>query len=111
MKRRFVEISSFSRKLRELGGSELLRDIQNAIMDDPSVGPVIQGAGGIRKMRIATEGRGKSGGCRVLYIDFSKAKVTYLLMLFPKNQKDNISDEEKALLAKMATQLKKEVEK
>lgn len=51
-----------------LGDSELAR-LQSLLLMDPEAGDVIQGTGGARKVRIPLEGRGKSGGGRVIYVD------------------------------------------
>ena len=70
MKRAFVLTPSFERVWAEmgLGDSELAR-LQSLLFMDPEAGDVIQGTGGARKVRIPLEGRGKSGGGRVIYVD------------------------------------------
>lgn len=70
MKRAFVLTPSFERVWAEmgLGDSELAR-LQSLLLMDPEAGDVIQGTGGARKVRIPLEGRGKSGGGRVIYVD------------------------------------------
>ncbi len=70
MKRAFVLTPSFERAWAEmgLGDSELAR-LQSLLLMDPEAGDVIQGTGGARKVRIPLEGRGKSGGGRVIYVD------------------------------------------
>ena len=70
MKRALVLTPSFERAWAEmgLGDSELAR-LQSLLLMDPEAGDVIQGTGGARKVRIPLEGRGKSGGGRVIYVD------------------------------------------
>ena len=46
------------------------RKLENEIANNPSIGKVIRGTGGLRKMRFALGGSGKSGGTRILYVDF-----------------------------------------
>lgn len=61
MNRTFIEVPMFTKKWRALGlTDEILRDLQN-ILNDPKSGDVIQGTGGLRKIRIPMENRGKSG--------------------------------------------------
>ena len=73
--------------------------LENAIMENPSVGKVIQGTGGVRKMRfILPNNKGKSGGARVLYVNFISHEKTILLNAYSKGEKDNITDQEKQLL-------------
>ena len=55
----------------------------------------MQGTGGLRKARVALENRGKSGGARVCYIDFVFAETVYLITVFGKKEKANLSKEER----------------
>lgn len=71
----------------------------------PKSGALIQGTGGIRKLRWAKEGSGKSGGVRVIYYYHDKRIPLYLLTLFGKNEKANLSKSERNVLAKLVTLL------
>jgi hypothetical protein len=73
----------------------------------PKAGVLIQGTGGIRKLRWARTGQGKSGGVRVIYYFHSEIMPLYLLTLFGKNEKANISMEDKNILSKVVTELVK----
>ncbi|AKS09457.1 type II toxin-antitoxin system RelE/ParE family toxin [Pseudomonas trivialis] len=74
--------------------------LQVALMFNPRVGDVIEGTGGIRKLRIASKGHGKRVGARVIYYHFVTASKIALLMIYPKNeQQDLTNDERKALKA------------
>ena len=64
-------------------------------MQNPEVGVVMQGTGGLRKMRFAYEGRGKSGSVRVCYVDFVSLDTVYLVTAFSKNQQANLSKAER----------------
>jgi len=75
------------------------------LAEHPSAGVLIQGTGGIRKLRWARRGGGKSGGIRVIYYFHSEMMPLYLLAAFGKNEKANISAEEKQHLAKAVDQL------
>jgi len=67
---------------------------------DPSSGDVIEGTGGIRKIRVAAKGHGKRGGARVIYYHFVSASQIALLMVYPKNEQQDLTvDERKALRA------------
>ena len=68
---------------------------------------VIKGTGGVRKVRVALEGRGKSGGARVVYYFHSEAIPLYLLTVFAKNEKANISKAERNALARLVELLKR----
>lgn len=77
----------------------------------PQAGLVIQGTGGLRKIRYAIRNKGKSGSIRVLYVDLVVHEKVYLITAYTKNQKDNLSDEEKATVKKLIEQLKNEADK
>ena len=111
MRRTFVETSSFQRKV-DKEGPGTLRLIQAELLRNPESGPVIQGTGGIRKARIADPGRGKGkrGGYRVIYLDLPRVERIYLLALYDKNEKDDISPNEKRILRALVGELKKEAE-
>ena len=69
----------------------------------------MRGTGGLRKMRFAFEGKGKSGSSRVLYVDFVVCGRIYLITAYPKNIKENITPEEREIYQKMIEQTKKEL--
>ncbi|MBQ3492762.1 MAG: type II toxin-antitoxin system RelE/ParE family toxin [Clostridia bacterium] len=95
MKRLFVELPIFRSKWERLGLTEAdLVRLQTALLADPKVGAVMRGTGGIRKMRFSFEKRGKSGGVRVIYIDFEVHEKIFLITAYTKNEKDNLSDAE-----------------
>lgn len=69
---------------------------------EPECGDLIQGTGGLRKVRFATTGKGKSGGVRVVYYYHNETMPVFLLTVFAKNEKDNLSKAERNALAKVA---------
>lgn len=78
-----------------------LQALQIELLKDPQIGSVIKGTGKLRKMRFAFPNRGKSGSSRVLYVDFVLAETIYLIFAYPKNEKDNLTDEERNNIKKM----------
>ena len=78
-----------------------LRVLQEQLLDNPRLGAVIQGTGGLRKMRFALPGQGKSSSSRVAYVDFVIAETIYLIFAYPKNEKDNLSKKERNDIKKM----------
>ena len=64
----------------------------------PAAGDLIEGTGGVRKVRWARDGRGKSGGVRVIYYFQSEAMPLYLLTMFAKNERANLSKAERNAL-------------
>lgn len=72
----------------------------------PKAGDLMQGTGGVRKLRWGRGGRGKSGGVRIVYYHHSDAMPLYLLTVFGKNEKANLSRAERNELAKLVAVLK-----
>lgn len=109
MRRTFVESSSFSRRVdREDPGT--LQRIQTELLKNPEAGSIIQATGGLRKLRAfdPARGKGKRGGYRVIYLDLPTVERTYLLALYNKEEKEDISPEEKRALRALVAILKKE---
>jgi hypothetical protein len=106
MRRTFVESSNFTATLKKLGVTDLLLRIQKAILDNPEVGDVVKDSGGVRKFRVAKDGSGKSGGFRVFYLDLPVLKITHLLVLLDKRDKENISSADKNEMKVQSKKLK-----
>ncbi len=97
MIRTFIQTGEFSRNWDRLGfDDEDLRQLELDIMNNPDKYPVMKGTGGLRKARIALgeNNKGKSGGARVCYVDFVFAETVYLITVYSKKEKDNLSKEE-----------------
>ena len=110
MIRTFIEVPLFSKRWKEIGlGEEELRALQIMLLKDPESGPVMEGTGGIRKVRFPLKNRGKSGSIRVCYTDFAEYEVTYLVTAFEKKDQENLSDNEKNVLRKLVKALKEEI--
>ena len=109
MTRTFVEVPLFSKGWKEIGlGEGKLRELQIMWLKDPGSGPVMEGTGGIRKVRFPLKDRGKSGSVRVCYTDFAEYEVIYLITAFEKNRQENLSEDEKNVLKKLVKSLKEE---
>lgn len=111
MTRTFIQTSEFVKNWQALGFTDNdLRRLELELLKKPNAGAVMQGTGGLRKMRFAFEGTGKSGSARVCYVDFVIHETIYLITAYPKNKKDNLSKEErneiKKLIQALETSLK-----
>lgn len=112
MTRTFIEVPLFTKRWKEIGLSDReLRSLQIMLLKDPESGPIMEGTGGIRKVRFPLENRGKSGSVRVCYTDFAEYEVTYLITAFEKKEQENLSTEEKSVLKKLVKALKSEAAK
>jgi mRNA-degrading endonuclease RelE of RelBE toxin-antitoxin system len=106
MEIQFVEGSLFSKKLLQVATDEEFQVLQRELRADPEKGDVIKGAGGARKVRMALGGRGKSGGARVIYyVRVSRDRI-YLLDIYRKGDKSDLSPQERKALAELVLMLK-----
>lgn len=107
MNRTFKEMDSFTKKWISMGlNDDDLIVLQEILLRDPKIGDVIPGAGGIRKIRIPVEGIGKRSGGRVIYVDIEIKECIYLLDVYAKNERTDLSEKEKKLLSKLVERLK-----
>lgn len=109
MKAVFVELPAFSRFRPDYLSDEALRDLQRVLLQKPEAGDVIEGTGGLRKMRHADTRRskGKRGGLRVIYFFWEPGRQFWLFTLYDKNESSDLSAKERAALKAM---LKRELE-
>jgi mRNA-degrading endonuclease RelE of RelBE toxin-antitoxin system len=86
----FVETKLFTRLVAEYLSDDEYRKLQQALIANPEMGPVIPGSGGVRKVRWGMTGRGKRGGLRIIYYVRVRQGQIWMLTLYPKNVADNI---------------------
>ncbi len=96
-----IETNVFTRRIKELMSDDEYKLLQESLINRPDVGVVIQGTGGLRKLRWKLEGRGKSGGVRIIYYWVSADDQIYMLYSYPKNEQEELTADQKKLLKKM----------
>jgi hypothetical protein len=96
-----AEVPEYIRQAEKLLTETERQDVLNYLAAHPKDGDLIEGTGGIRKLRWGRGGRGKSGGVRAIYYYHSELMPLYLLTLFAKNEQDNLSKAERNDLAKL----------
>ncbi|GJL49768.1 MAG: hypothetical protein NPIRA01_09950 [Nitrospirales bacterium] len=84
-------------------------DLIGTIARNPKACEVIPRTGGVRKLRVAREGQGKSGSFRLIYYYYDKKNPVFQFTVFGKNEKTNITDAEKRAYYKGIHILKKEM--
>ncbi len=89
----FIETPLFSRIVRDYFSDDEYTALQLSLVMNPEAGSIIRGGGGIRKLRWGAAGRGKRGGYRVIYYWKNKVGEIWLLTMYAKNEKENISHE------------------
>ena len=101
----FIETPTFTRTITGLLSDDSYAQMQMALVENPAIGDLIRGGGGIRKLRYAVQGRGKSAGVRVIYYWLKDEFQIYLLLAYPKSAKDTLTDKEVALLYDLVKEL------
>lgn len=102
----FVETSIFSRALPDYLSDEDYRNLQSYLIERPDAGAIIQRSGGVRKVRWAAGGKGKSGGLRIIYYWMKSDDQIFLLTLYGKGDKADLSAAELKRVVKLIEELK-----
>jgi hypothetical protein len=97
----FIETPVFTEDLMEALPDEEYRKFQVALAENPELGTLISGGGGIRKVRWNLPNKGKQGGVRVIYYWATARDSIYLLLLYKKNRQINIPPDQLALLKRL----------
>jgi len=97
----FIETSVFARRVMKILSDEEYRELQSQLIENPKAGSIIQGSGGLRKIRWRSSGRGKRGGSRTIYYWAVAKQQIIMLMIFAKNEKDDLSTEQRKILKKI----------
>jgi len=109
--RMFIHTKNFDNQWDAIGLDDNdLAELQATICTNPQGHPVIRGTGGVRKTRVSIGKKGKSGGVRVIYGDFPKHGLVYLLDAYPKSEKIDITPNERAFLKSAMKQIEKNLE-
>lgn len=107
----FVHTRSFDNDWEELGlDDEDLARLQNAIVANPEAGAVVAGAGGLRKLRFARPGEGKSGSVRVCYANIPNHGIVILALVYGKAVKGDLNPHEKRFFRDLLDQYKAELD-
>jgi hypothetical protein len=96
----FVELPAFGRHREAYLDDERLRQLQETLLVDPTAGDVIEGTGGLRKLRFgdSRRGKGKRGGLRIVYFWWPDGEEIWLFTVFDKDEASDLTATERALL-------------
>lgn len=97
----FVEARFFTRLLPDYMNDEQFMELQYALLRDPQLGLEIPGAGGIRKLRWQSDGKGRRGGLRVLYFHYIKNNEIWFLVMYKKGEVEDLTKIELKALCKV----------
>ena len=91
----FVWLKSFERQASGLLGEIDRMELETRLIENPEAGNVMPGTGGLRKMRVAAKGKGRRGGARVIYYLRSTRGRIYVITIYAKNVKEDLTAEER----------------
>jgi hypothetical protein len=86
-----IETSVFTRQVQNLLTDDEYHQLQLALVERPDLGAVIEGSGGLRKVRWARPGHGKRGGVRVIYYWAVEPNRLLMLFIYAKSERDDLS--------------------
>jgi hypothetical protein len=99
----FIEARAFTKYVYDYLSEEEYLGLQSFLLQNPEAGKVVRGSGGVRKVRWAMAGKGKSGGVRVIYYFKKQDDEIWLLTIYSKSEVENIP-------AHVLRQIAKEIE-
>jgi hypothetical protein len=105
-----VETAEFLTRSSKLMSDEQRAQVVEMLARDPECGEVMRGTGGVRKVRVALAGRGKSGGARVIYYFHSERLPVVALTVFAKNERANLTAAERNAMAVVVRAIKQQLE-
>ena len=110
MYKEFIILPEFDKHWKAMNlTDDDLRRLEDLILENPELGDVMQGTGGLRKLRFSFSDRGKSGSSRVCYINIVRKEKIFLITAYPKNVKDNLSKAERNNIKQLVEILKSSV--
>lgn len=102
-----LETPAFSRRADALLSREERAELIDTLARDPLAGAVMRGLGGVRKLRFAPKGRGKSGAFRVIYYVLTEKQPILALLLYGKNEQGELSSAQRKVVADLAAGMKR----
>jgi len=101
-----VELPEFARDAARIWSESERAEFTDYIARCPEAGDIVQGTGGVRKVRWTAKGKGKRGGARVIYFFYTPDNPLYLVAAYAKGERENISQADRKLYARMAAEMK-----
>jgi mRNA-degrading endonuclease RelE of RelBE toxin-antitoxin system len=95
---KFIETPLFTKEVQALLEDDEYKSLQIALLLRPEQGSIIPGSGGLRKVRWARKRMGKRGGIRLIYYWDKKTESFYMLLIYSKSKKDDLSQDQLRIL-------------
>lgn len=93
-----IETPIFTQRVNDLLSDQQYGELQWALVINPHMGKVIPGTKGLRKLRWAISGKGKSGGVRIIYYVYARNEKIYMLLPYRKSDQEDLTKEQKKIL-------------
>ena len=111
MKRKIIQTKYFIKLINNLiKKRQILQEdfdsFKKELAEYPEMGDMIPGTNGVRKARLKSASRGKSGGSRVCYYDINHKNELFLLLVYLKNEQENLTSEEKKILKEIVIEIR-----
>jgi len=103
-----IEFPSFLAQIGKSMKATERDDFIDFLAKHPLAGDEITGTGGIRKVRWAGKGKGKRGGVRVIYYFYNESAPIFLLTVYGKGEKEDLTPEQKKQMSQLVKILKTE---
>ena len=100
-----AELPNFIQQAEKLLGYQERQDVISYLAEHPKSGDLIEESGGVRKLRWERGSQGKSGGVRVVYYFHNSTMPLYLLTLYAKNTRSNLSNSQRHEQFELTSQL------
>lgn len=103
---KIVRTKRYLKDIKRIGASDAdISALELAIASNPAAGDVIQGLGGVRKIRFGMGNRGKRGGGRAIYFLMLSDDAALMLTAYAKNEKSDLSTEDRKALIQLVKEL------
>jgi mRNA-degrading endonuclease RelE of RelBE toxin-antitoxin system len=96
-----TELPEYIKRADSLLSESERKDVIDYLSEHPKAGDIMEGTGGIRKIRWSRANKGKSGGVRVIYYYHDERIPLYLLTMFGKNERANLSKADRNALGRL----------
>ena len=101
-----VETAAFARRAEKLLSADEHDALITLLAEQPDAGDEIPGTGGVRKLRFGAQGKGKSGGARVIYYFFDQGTPLYAIFIYGKGEQADLSPDQAKAVATLAAGIK-----
>jgi hypothetical protein len=108
MKLTFIELPLFTRLITEITDDHFLNQLQSDLLKDPEKGDVVPRLQGLRKVRMALQGRSRAGGARVIYLFLPQHRAIIFFYIYTKAKSENLTPDQERRLRVAVETIKRE---